>query len=264
MLFRESLSLASDVYEETDLNLIKAKNNLAILLARNGQVPEARKLIDYVIRHVEKVSEESPYAATALLASSATVKSKMGDYPGAADLMQRVVDARREQLGNLHPSTTQALNNLGFLLMTLGAMTEAKQHLDRALELNPKLGWGHEQKGGLLMQAGRLDDALVSFDAALQYDSRSVQAWLYSGLIETERKRWGEGRRRLGQALRMQPNLGLAHFALAMCEMELGELDQARRSIDRAKALNVSTRRIDRAEARLAEIQQQSQDGAPQ
>lgn len=181
-IYRESLKIALGTFAEVDLDLIKAKNNLAVLLTRTGKLEEAKALLDDIVAHVDQFGMDDAYAGVSVLASAAMVMAKMGDFEGAEPLMQQVVDVRREKLGNTHPKTTQAINNLGFLLLNMDRQSEAERLFREAIELDEKIyGDSHAQLatdlnnlGLVLADFGRIDEAIAVHRRALAIRRESL------------------------------------------------------------------------------------------
>lgn len=68
-----------------------------------------------------------------------------------------------------NPSAWMAHNNLGNLLIDQGKLEEALEHLTRAVELKPDFAEAHGGKGIILARMGRLDEAIKHFRARLEF-----------------------------------------------------------------------------------------------
>lgn len=125
----------------------------------------------------------------------------------------------------------------------------ALHHLDRALELNPNVAWAHAQRG-LLLAEDRPDDAMVSFQAALQIDAQAV-VYYYAGMTEASRRRWPEAIGHFSEAINVDPAFVLGHVGLARSLAETGRFEDARAALDRARAVGTHAAEVDSAAAWL-------------
>lgn len=69
---------------------------------------------------------------------------------------------------------------------------EALSSFERALEINPSLHEGWENRGMMLGNLGDYEEAITSFDYALQLKPDYHQTWKYRGIILRELGRWEE------------------------------------------------------------------------
>ena len=58
--------------------------------------------------------------------------------------------------------------DLGSLLLEKGELTEAREHFEKASELNPKLAQPHNYLGKVLMREGNTSQAIAQFEEALR------------------------------------------------------------------------------------------------
>jgi len=67
-----------------------------------------------------------------------------------------------------NPSSAMAHNNLGMLLVQTGKLNEAMYYLQRAVALNPGNAEAHNNLGNAWLAKGRLDQALAEFQRAAE------------------------------------------------------------------------------------------------
>jgi tetratricopeptide (TPR) repeat protein len=116
-LFRQAIDL--------EPNMAAALTNLGNLVYRQGEVEEARKLYERALEHDPNQPEARYNLANAL--------EDLGEIEGAITELRKVCAAA--------PEFADAHYNLGLLLAQLGGMAQAKQHLERYLELDAASDW---------------------------------------------------------------------------------------------------------------------------
>jgi tetratricopeptide (TPR) repeat protein len=116
-LFRQAIDL--------EPNMAAALTNLGNLVYRQGEVEEARKLYERALEHVPNQPEARYNLANAL--------EDLGEIEGAITELRKVCAAA--------PEFADAHYNLGLLLAQLGGTAQAKQHLERYLELDAASDW---------------------------------------------------------------------------------------------------------------------------
>jgi len=76
----------------------------------------------------------------------------------------------------LDPSQVDAHIDLGSLLFEKGDTAEAREHFQKASELNPKLAQPHNYLGKVLMREGNVSQAITQFEEALRLHSDFPEA----------------------------------------------------------------------------------------
>lgn len=116
-LFRQAIDL--------EPNMAAALTNLGNLVYRQGEVEEARKLYERALEHDPNQPEARYNLANAL--------EDLGEIEAAITELRKVCAAA--------PEFADAHYNLGLLLAQLGGTAQAKQHLERYLELDAQSDW---------------------------------------------------------------------------------------------------------------------------
>lgn len=185
---------------------------------------------------------------------SGTQKLQERDYVGAADDLRQAVRARPdmseafhnlgfalEKTGDmktaaaayeralaLNPNYASALNNLGFLLATLEADAQrAIQLCQRAVELEPDSANFRDSLGWACYKAGRHDEAIRHFQAAIRIDANFFKSYFNLGLCEFTRKNYAEAGRNFIAALKLNPGYVRAYIPLAECYERTGQNNKA-------------------------------------
>jgi tetratricopeptide (TPR) repeat protein len=116
-LFRQAIDL--------EPNMAAALTNLGNLVYRQGEVEEARRLYDRALEH-DPTQPEARY-------NLANTLEDLGEIELAVAELRKVCAAA--------PDFADAHYNLGLMLAQLGGTAQAKQHLERYLELDTQSDW---------------------------------------------------------------------------------------------------------------------------
>ncbi len=115
----------------------------------------------------------------------------------------------------------------GSALFRLNQFEAARQDLESALRLDPKLPGLYTLLGLARDKTGDAQAAEPAFRKALQLNPDDFQANLTLGAILYKRRALGEARRLLDRALRLSPNDPTARYESGMLKIASGELDAA-------------------------------------
>lgn len=116
-LFRQAIDL--------EPNMAAALTNLGNLVYRQGEVEEARRLYERALEHDPSQAEARYNLANAL--------EDLGEIEAAVTELRKVCATT--------PDFADAHYNLGLLLAQLGGAAQARQHLERYLELDTQSDW---------------------------------------------------------------------------------------------------------------------------
>lgn len=139
----------------------------------------------------------------------------------------------------------------------------AERGFTRALELNPGNPVAHQWYGNLLIVVGRLEDGVAELRQALALEPLSLitRAALPWGLYHA--RSYDEALRHFEDILRLEPQYELAHYWIGWIEEELGEVDRAVESLERAVQLSDSSAISLAALARVYGLSGRPEDAAP-
>ena len=153
-----------------------------------------------------------------------------------------------------HPDYAPLHFNIAALFEETGEGQEAIVYYDRALALDPGLVDAYERKGLLLVQDGRYEDALATFEAMMPHGERA-SALYYKAMIEGAEGRWSTAVTTLRQLARLEPTSTRGLVFLARSLAEAGRFDEARTALAEAEQLDAHPREVAAARARLAVIE---------
>jgi Flp pilus assembly protein TadD len=124
----------------------------------------------------------------------------------------------------LKPNYPSALNNLGFLLAT--TETDANKAISlcqRAVELQPDSASFRDSLGWALYKAGRSNEAVAHFQAALKIDPSFYKSFFNIGLVELTRNNFQSAAEMFKNVIRLQRNYLKAYVSLADCYEKLND-----------------------------------------
>jgi tetratricopeptide (TPR) repeat protein len=105
-----------------------------------------------------------------------------------------------------NPDYAEAHVNLGNILLQKGRMDEAIAHYQHALQIDPDCAPAHVNLGGILLQRGKVDEAIVHFKKALQIKPGFAEAHHSLGNALGQKGRVAEAITQFQQALQLQPD----------------------------------------------------------
>ncbi len=128
-------------------------------------------------------------------------------------------------------------------------------HADRALELRPDSGEAHLVRGSVLTARGRADEAVAMYRRAWELDARDPTPLLRAGGILLQGSRWDEARETFDAVLSVRRGHPGALLGRARSEMELGDFEQAERSLAALGEDAAGQPVVVAARSRMAELQ---------
>ena len=190
----------------------------------------------------------------------------------AIDVSRRKTSPR-EIIRPLSDSEAQAqyYNNLGADALVREELGLAYANFTRALEIQPGLAYIWSNIGVVFRRNGQTADAMFAYRTALQYDPdhkaslnnlhtiyteegefgaaaelaarvernrrKNPYYLLYLAEVASEEQRWSDAIELLDRAIRIDEGEYRFHYALAQARFHAGQVDMARDSLDRARAL---------------------------
>jgi Flp pilus assembly protein TadD len=144
---------------------------------------------------------------------------------------------RREGVARLEKvakadSAADAFMVAGATLLQLNEYEQARQDLEEALKLNPRLPGLYTQVGTARDKTGDVKDAEAAFREALKSNPDDFEANLYLGAILYKRRDIDEARGYLDRALRLKPADSMARYEAAMLKSTSGDYETAARELE--------------------------------
>ncbi|HUR59403.1 MAG TPA: tetratricopeptide repeat protein [Opitutaceae bacterium] len=197
-----------------------ALNNLGIALTESGRPAEALPHFEAALRLSSKEAGTHHNYANAL--------RLLGRLPAAFEQYEQAL--RVADLAETHEDYAVAL-------IAAGRKADAKQHLERAVQLKPALASARVQLGRVLGEEGKLADAMTHLEHAVKIDPKLVAAHLNLGAALSGLNRWPEAAAEFARAVELQPDSAEAHQKLALALANTGRLPDAQRELETALRL---------------------------
>jgi tetratricopeptide (TPR) repeat protein len=126
-----------------------------------------------------------------------------------------------------NPECWMAHNNLGSLLVNFGRMDEAIAQYRQALEIRPAYPKAHNNLGMALARQGHVDQAITHYQQALKLDPDFAEAHNSLGAAFSSQGKINEAIAHYQQALKIKPNLVEACYNLGVAFSSQGKIDEA-------------------------------------
>ncbi|MEA5259741.1 tetratricopeptide repeat protein [Arcicella aquatica] len=134
--FGETLNTISHL--ETEMNISRLQNRLALVLQELGDYEGAKKLLEKALISDEKnFGQEHPKTASTY-SNLATALQDLGDFEKAKVLFEKALNLDEKNFGQAHPMIGVRYCNLATVLYKLGDYERAKKILEKALILHDK------------------------------------------------------------------------------------------------------------------------------
>ncbi len=137
-----------------------------------------------------------------------------------------------------NPRSWLAQNNLGVVLSRLGRMSEAKEHFEQALRIEPDYAETHYCLGTVFLREGKVSDAIAQCEQALRLKPDYAQAHKNLGVALAQTGRSEEAIAHLEQALRIKPDYAEAHYDLGVVLAQVGRVPEAIAHYEQALRIN--------------------------
>jgi tetratricopeptide (TPR) repeat protein len=147
----------------------------------------------------------------------------------------------------------------GTLELSAHDRDHAREDLEKAVALGPRLTGAHARLGELLLSLGETDRARSVFAEELALDPAEFTSNLNMGVLAKQDQDYGEARRYFERALRARPNDPGVRYQIANVDLATGSLEPARRALE---ALVAESPDFAEAHATLATVYYRLKRGA--
>ena len=173
------------------------------------------------------IQQKEPVKAAHHLEESIRLKPELADAYAKLGVLYRSLKKNDEAEKafraaiRLNPKLEKACYGLALLLQSKGEKAEAQRFFDQVRLLKESSGTLAEASnlnatGLVLMNAGKLDEALEKFGAALTLDPSSAPAAYNQGLVLARQGKTAEAVQSFKTAIRLRPGFVLAHYGLGL------------------------------------------------
>ncbi len=203
---------------------------------------DARLLMARTYEKLGRADEAERLYQEALAArpGSYVVHNELGSFLASRG---RLVEAARHYrtATEIDPESAAGFNNLGNVEMMLGNFQAAASAYEQSVRLSP-VGSAYNNLGTMYYYLGEFDRAVETYQKALVFTSRDYVLWGNLGDAyrftqeqpELARAAYGEAAKLAAEALAVNPEDALTHALLGYYDVNLGDLDAARKNLDLA------------------------------
>lgn len=132
------------------------------------------------------------------------------------------------------PNKSRTNKNYGFLLGEEGRLKEARVRLERAIELESDNQDYFITLGAVYLKAQEWDKARTTFERATELRPDKADGWNNLGVALFQLKKYQESKRAFEVALEKEPEFYMAWLGLGGAEIVLGNLEAAQVALNRA------------------------------
>jgi tetratricopeptide (TPR) repeat protein len=139
-----------------------------------------------------------------------------------------------QQASEFNNHSSEAYRGLSLVALEKGNSELALLHIEKALEINPRLQGGRLQKGKALWKLQRLPEAVQELEKARDEEPRNTQVIVTLGAVEFEQGQLSNALNHLLSALQAEPSHPDANFYMARVKNASRDHSQAVEAIKRA------------------------------
>jgi TolB-like protein/class 3 adenylate cyclase len=202
-------------------------------LSRQGVV-EASDLVE------QAIERDPDYGPALSLAARCHLRAYLDGWAVDPELERRKgIDRARRALA-IGRDDPVIITSVAFVLTEFGDdIRTTMTWIDRALEINPSYAHGWAMSGAIRLNAGQCDVAIEHIEHSLRLAprDRSDTSFTFLGYAYLFTGRFDEAAAKLLRAIGENPGLPWPYWALASCYAHMGQLAEARRILERVRAL---------------------------
>jgi len=154
---------------------------------------------------------------------------QQNNYDQAEKLLQEVLGAQ--------PTHPDALRFMGILYAMKRNWPAALVLIDQALELNPDNAFAHSNKGNILQELGRIEDAIESYDRAITLAPDNVEVYNNKGNALQALNQFADSLEWYDRAIALAPQYAMAYNNKGNALQELKHFNEAMDCYNKALAL---------------------------
>jgi len=118
--------------------------------------------------------------AALVLAAGLAIAATTGCGSGHGKYTTAEKEAAQQRLAEMKSATTWEMAHQAYLS---GDLEKALKRVDESITLNPDVSKSHVLRGRILMEQGRLEEAMTAFNKAIGLDAESVDAAYFTGVV---------------------------------------------------------------------------------
>ncbi|MBN3038959.1 MAG: tetratricopeptide repeat protein [Candidatus Omnitrophica bacterium] len=175
------------------------------------------------------------------------------------DLPQQRIYYLRSALA-IDADCVEAYRMLGLAYLEQGGLKQAKENLEKAIELSPGDREAHSSLGYIYGVMGEPERAIEHLCLALRLSPPDPQTIYNLGIAYTDRELYREAEKSFKKVLKLSPDYKKTHFLLGAVLVYRGALQEARLELEKALAQENSEPQIEKIQKLLAVISSRSRE----
>jgi len=161
------------------------------------------------------------------------------------DILSEVVDALRNQArqASEEQARIKKIQSLDFFTRGYKAAESGDHNIAeglyrKAIELDPKDSWAHNNLGAVLYNLNRYEEAEAACRKAIKLDPKNAEAHYNLGSVLDDLKRYEEAEAAYRKAIELDPEDALAHYNLGVVLNDLNRYEEAEAAYRKAIKLD--------------------------
>ncbi|MCE0496607.1 MAG: tetratricopeptide repeat protein [Methylacidiphilales bacterium] len=132
-----------------------------------------------------------------------------------------------QQALDLHPGNARAHYTLGYVLLQKGRVDEAIAQDQKAVEINPTIAEAHNNLGNALLKKGQANEAMTQYQEALEIKPGYAEAHYNLGNVLLQKGRVDQAMAQFQETLKIDPDFAEAHNNLGIALAQKGQVNEA-------------------------------------
>ncbi len=158
----------------------------------------------------------------------------MSDHTPKTDLIRRHLEFLR-----FYPESVEGHYNLGLAYLQAGELEDALRSFERALELRPTLTEALINMGGIYFRQGRIDECIRANERALEIAPDLIQARGNLAFAFLRMQEWDKAIEACSELLKLDPTVAMAHYHMAIALHRKGQNEKALDALQEASRLGL-------------------------
>jgi tetratricopeptide (TPR) repeat protein len=161
-----------------------------------------------------------------------------------------------ERAIELDPKNDVAIHDIGVIHYRRGEFEEALPYLEEAVRLSPTKPLPREHLGRIYMKLNRHGDAARELETAVALDPEKADLRIGYGMALAETGDINGALQQFYKAIELEPQLGTAYYRAAQALTTMGHLDEARKMLQEVLAMNPPPRLAEPCRRLLSDIEE--------
>ncbi|NOR16000.1 MAG: tetratricopeptide repeat protein [Candidatus Aminicenantes bacterium] len=154
-----------------------------------------------------------------------------------AQMPDKAVEIARRQV-EMEPENSEAVYNVGAMLLKQKNFTEAATAFEKAIELDPNFEYAYLNLGFCYSQVKDYNQAIATFEKFTGIVPDNDQGWFNLGINYMQLKQWSKAATALLKATELKPDNDYAYYNLAIAYLNLKDNFSAREVHKKLQGIN--------------------------